>query len=180
MSDSKFIISPNGDLNLVVGAEKVLILVQSLCLKQTSKVFATMLGPNFKEGHDFAARSNAPGYLSLPVDDAANLRVICAIVHGRNDMVDRLSLSEVLDIALLADKYDFIEALRYASESWVLPQPLPKKDEELMLLAGAAYMLKSPKVRKLRCVPYQSFSNSVIVHDLICILSCQTLSIIQH
>jgi hypothetical protein len=43
---------PQGDIRLIVSGERRQILVSSVVMRLSSKVFKAMLGPNFKEGNE--------------------------------------------------------------------------------------------------------------------------------
>ncbi|KUJ21312.1 uncharacterized protein LY89DRAFT_577242 [Mollisia scopiformis] len=79
-------IAADGDVILVVGPEKVKLRVHSLFLKAASKPFSVMFGPDWKEGHNMLGR-DGPVELPLPEDNAAALKLICAIIHHQNNKV---------------------------------------------------------------------------------------------
>jgi hypothetical protein len=109
-----------GDVVLVVGPEQLKLRVHSLILKATSKPFAAMLGPNWTKGHDKPDR-DMPMEVLLPEDNAISLKYICAIAHYQNQMIpDDLTAQDVLGIAIMADKYDIVDALSLASRPWLL------------------------------------------------------------
>jgi hypothetical protein len=127
----------DGDLVLVVGSGELKVLVHSLFLKAASKPFSAMLSPRWKEGRDMLEQ-DVPVELPLPDDNAEGLWLICAIIHHRNDLVpDVLEPGVVLEIAILADKYDFIEVLKFACEAWFRP----RNNKDDILLIAAAYLL---------------------------------------
>ena len=109
--------------------------------KEASQPFAAMLGPNWKEGHNMLER-NGPLELLLPEDDAAALQLICAIVHHRNSQVSpTLAAGDVLGVAVTADKYDFVAALKFASGDWL--RPGKREAADLLLLTTAAYLFQN-------------------------------------
>lgn len=110
-------IVPDGDVIMVVGAEKQAIRVSSHCLRYASMVFDAMLGPNWSEGQRLSV-SNPPK--ALEEDDAEAMRTIFYVLHHRNDQVSEdLSAESVLDLAIACDKYDLHVALQYAIEKWL-------------------------------------------------------------
>jgi hypothetical protein len=134
-------IAPDGDCVLVVGPEMVRIPANSQCLSTASEPFCAMFRPEWREGHDIRNRVK-PVDVPLPEDDATALQLLCAVIHHRNDMVpDRLPIHTVLSIAVTAEKYDCIWALRFASESWLRPDRDAIGD--LFVLAAAAYLLEN-------------------------------------
>jgi len=134
-------IATDGDVILVVGPEKAKLRVQSLFLKAASKPFSAMFGPDWKEGHD-TLDLDAPVELPLPEDNASALKLICAIIHHRNKKVPQsLAAGDVLGVAVIADKYDCVHALKFASGSWL--RPGKNKAGDLMLLTAAAYLFQN-------------------------------------
>jgi hypothetical protein len=139
-------IAADGDVILVVGPEKVRLRVHSLFLKEASKPFSAMLGPDWKEGQDMLGR-DGPVELALPEDNATALRLICAIIHHRNKRLPlTLPASDVLAIAVTADKYDCVNALKFACGNWLRPEQ--NEAHDLMLLTAAAYLFQDVKAFK--------------------------------
>ncbi|KAH7019591.1 hypothetical protein EDB80DRAFT_600972 [Ilyonectria destructans] len=139
-------IAPDGDLILIVGPEETKLHIHSMLLIAVSKPFSAMFGPDWKEGHDMLDR-NGPAELLLPEDNAAALKIICSIIHHQNREVPQtLAAGDVLAVAVTADKYDCVHALRFASESWLRPS----RDEasNLMLLTAAAYLFQNAQAFK--------------------------------
>ena len=100
-----------------------------------------MFGPDWKEGRSLFGR-DGPVELPLPEENGAALKLICAVIHNRNYMVpETLAADDVLRIAVTADKYDCIEALKFATGNWL--QPRQNKAGDLMLLAAAAYLFRN-------------------------------------
>ncbi|KAF5697377.1 hypothetical protein FGLOB1_12804 [Fusarium globosum] len=136
-------IVPDGDIILAVGSDKTKILVKSTLLRAASNPFSAMLGPNWKEGHDMR-HHNGPFEIPLPEDNATAMEIICSVIHFQNDRIPQtLPASDVLAIAIAADKYDCMNALQFTSKAWL--QELKAKPEDLMLLAAAAYLFRDAK-----------------------------------
>lgn len=132
-----------GDVFLVVGPEQLKLRVHSLILKTTSKPFTAMLGPNWTKDHD-QPNIDKPMEIPLPEDNAISIKYICAITHYQNQMVpETLAAQDVLEIAITADKYDVVDALALAIRPWL--RACDKSAAELMLLATAAYLFRSPQ-----------------------------------
>lgn len=139
-------IAPDGDLILIVGPEEAKLLVHSMLLRAVSKPFSVMFRPDWKEGQDMLNR-DGPAELLLPEDNAAALKIICLIIHHQNnDVPQTLAPGDILAIAVTADKYDCVHALRFASESWL--RPSTDKSNNLMLLTAAAYLFQNAKAFK--------------------------------
>ncbi|KAL3587799.1 hypothetical protein FPOAC2_13698 [Fusarium poae] len=134
-------IDPDGDLLLIVGPEETKLRVRSMLLMAASKPFSVMFGPNWKEGHDMRDR-DGPFELSLPDDNAAALKIICSIIHYRNTEVPRaLAAGDVFAVAVAADKYDCVNPLKFASETWL--RTSGDEAGNLMLLTVAAYLFQN-------------------------------------
>jgi hypothetical protein len=136
----------DGDVILIIGPEKVKLHVHSMCLKTASRPFSAMLGPHWKEGHDLLGH-DGPMELLLPEDNAAAMKIICAIIHHRNKMVPpTLTASDVLAIAIAADKYECFEILEFARRSWL--QPDGENTSDRTTLAAAAYLFQDAQAFK--------------------------------
>ncbi|KAK7178318.1 hypothetical protein PSPO01_15627 [Paraphaeosphaeria sporulosa] len=136
-------IATNSDVILVAGPHKRRIQVCSFVLKNASKYFSNMFGPNFSEGQGL--RVNRLKEILMPEDDANALEIICNILHLRNDVVpEALTPIEVLEIAVLADKFDCIVAVKHASTFWLNPREC-QGITELGHLMAAAYILDNAR-----------------------------------
>ncbi|CZT52858.1 uncharacterized protein RSE6_14251 [Rhynchosporium secalis] len=90
---------------------------------------------------------DTPVELLLPEDNTLALKVICAVLHHRNNEVPQtLAATDVLGVAVAADKYDCVDALKFASGVWLLPGEIEAKD--LILLTAAAYLFQNAKAFK--------------------------------
>ena len=129
-------ISLNGDVVLVVGPRQIQLRVHSRCLRCASKVFDAMFGSAWTEGQGLCQES--PREVLLPEDDANALHTICLVLHHRNDDVrEGLTAREVLQIAILADKYDLGVALKYAKEQWLKSEGIVNMLDMTYLMAAA-------------------------------------------
>lgn len=139
-------IAPDGNVILVVGPEKAPLKVYSQCLRAASKVFRVMFGPDWSEGQGLASQS--PPEIPLEEDDASAFRIILCVLHHHNAEVpdsEGLSPTEVLNIAVAADKYDLAVALKFAATEWLKP----KKGLDLMdmgRLMTAALLLQDARM----------------------------------
>ncbi|EQB57457.1 BTB/POZ domain-containing protein [Colletotrichum gloeosporioides Cg-14] len=115
---------PDGDVILVVGLgdETAELRVDSLILKRASRVFGAMLGPRFKEGQRLLDRnggaSSEPVKINLPDEDPEIMELILNILHHQNSRVCQMAAADsILEVAVVADKYDLVDALKYASQT---------------------------------------------------------------
>jgi len=132
-------VATNGDIILVVGLEKRKLQVNSGVLKNASKVFNAMFGPHFSEGQNLPG--NSPKEVSMPDDNADALTIICRILHLRNDSIpDSLTSSEILQIAIAADKFDCAMRLKFHVAQWLNPGNM-QDILELGRLSVASYIL---------------------------------------
>ncbi|XMA13667.1 hypothetical protein WAI453_006458 [Rhynchosporium graminicola] len=101
---------------------------------------------------------DTPVELLLPEDNALALKVICAVLHHRNNEVPQtLAATDVLGVAVAADKYDCVDALKFASGVWLLPGEI--EAEDLMLLTAAAYLFQNAKAFK------EITRELILIHD---------------
>ncbi|GKT40355.1 uncharacterized protein ColSpa_00536 [Colletotrichum spaethianum] len=119
-------VAPRGELVLVVGPSEVEIRVYALILSNASPVFASMLEKTrFGEGVALqGATPSSPARILLPDDDPKAMETICRVIHGKtldagSPGVLDASPSEVLAVAMLADKYDCGPAMALAAEHWL-------------------------------------------------------------
>ena len=152
-----FDVVSNGDTLLVVGPEMSHIRVHSIFLQSVSKPFSVMFGPVWKEGSSMIDQDNSRK-ISLPEDNAAAMALVCAVSHHQSQRVPEvLSASDVLELAIAADKYDCVNALAFASTNWLRPETSIISD--LMLLASAAYILNNARAFK------QITKRMILKHD---------------
>ena len=132
-------IARHGDIILVVGEKETQLRVHSVCMRIASKVFDAMLGPHFSEGQP--SSGNHPKEISMPDDNAATITTICNVIHHRNDLLpDLLEPSELPEIALAADKYDCVLALKYVMIQWLdFKEPVTFSDLGNLLIAAYVF-----------------------------------------
>jgi hypothetical protein len=133
-------IASDGDVILVVGSE-ARIRVSSRSLIRTSKPFSAMFSPEWKEGRKSLSQDELVD-VHLPEDDPEALKLICAVMHHRNEAVPRnLSAVEVFRVAVAADKYDCVSVLKFVSETWLWLREMNAQD--MAFLTTAAYILRN-------------------------------------
>lgn len=133
-------IVPDGDVILVVGVENRRLRINSQFLRYASKVFRAMFGPDWREGRRIS--NELPAEVALPNDDADAMRIICCIIHHRNNLIPPLpTTKKVLQIAIVVDKYDLTVALKFVMLEW-LRKPRNKLGiVEVGDLLAAAFLL---------------------------------------
>lgn len=135
------IIAPQGDVIFVVGKDEKEIQIQSEILKLASPVFAAMLGPNFMEGQRLLSADGHPVSIALPDDNAQAFTCICRVLHWCNFNDATPTPACLLEVALLAEKYDMEKPLRYATDRWIRSHSDSKNTEELWKLVVASHYL---------------------------------------
>ena len=129
-------ISPDGDVVLVVGPRNARLRIQSQVLWCALNVFGAMFGPTWSEGQGLSKES--PREVRLVEDNVDVLRIIYYIIYYRNNNVPQsLTLIEVLQIAIKADKYNLNIALKYARAQWLKLRGRPERVDIGYLLAVA-------------------------------------------
>jgi len=115
------VIDPKGDVVLGLNCSDVKkkLLVSSKILSMVSPVFAAMFSSRFKEGlHSVTPGSSLE--IPLPEDDAIAFETICNVVHYRHKHIPtEPSLEELMNIAIIADKYELCETLCGYSVIWL-------------------------------------------------------------
>jgi hypothetical protein len=136
-------ITSDGDVVLIVGADKVRLRVSSECLRYASKIFRAMFGPDWYEGQRLS--KDCPTDVELPEDDAYSMWILCSLIHYRNDLVpDHLTSREILQMSIAVDKYDLKLSLKHVISGWLKPRTTTEMVETGQLLA-AAFQLQCSK-----------------------------------
>ena len=112
-------VAADGDLVLAL-PEELYIRVSSNALSLVSPVFKAMLGPRFREGNE-PRSSDRPIEIPLPEDDGIAMKHLCLLLHGRTgdsySHGDRTFPTQLHALAVLADKYDCVEAIALQAEA---------------------------------------------------------------
>ena len=115
------VFDPRGDLRLIVGTEpdQVSFQVCSRALARSSPYWETMLYGPFVEGQ--AQQHEGSKWVTrLPDDRPEGLRILCFAVHGKFDALPgEMTQDELLDLTVLAEKYDMIRSLRPFWKNWL-------------------------------------------------------------
>ncbi|KAF5876279.1 putative btb poz domain-containing protein [Botrytis fragariae] len=177
--------APDGDIILIVGPEMKRFRVHSLFLKAASKPFVAMFKWERQEGQDLL-HQDGPKEIELPADNAAALETILAIIHHQNNEIPRnITASQVLEIAIAADKYDFLDAMKLASATFLRSDTTDAND--LIRLVTAAYLFRNARAFKentkalvLNChVPYLDLAcdevESALGWRIFCLLETQRI-----
>ncbi|MCJ1441771.1 MAG: hypothetical protein MMC23_002263 [Stictis urceolatum] len=120
-----------GDLHIRVSSKHLIF---------ASPVFKALLSPHFEEGSTLASTGRVD--LPLPEDDPRAMLSLLGVIHNRFQHVpDTLDSDELIDVAILVDKYELHDATHLQTEKWsaavqkiaesyLLPQG--SMDEELL------------------------------------------------
>jgi hypothetical protein len=136
-------IAADGNVVLLVGPEERRLRVSASSLANVSKVFRTMFGPYFSEGQDLSDISSGPKEVHMPDDNADVIEIICSMMHFRN-IPQEVGPDLMLDIAIVADKYDCGIVIQHASILCLDPKK-SKTLVELARLMAASYLLDNSK-----------------------------------
>jgi len=148
-------IALNGDVILVVGAGLKRLKAYSCVLKSASKVFSAMLGPRFSEGQRL--NDNESTEIDMPEDDAEAMEIMLNVIHGCNNAVDDgLNGSQILRVAITADKFDCKVALSFAIKVWLNCANITDSNQ-LWRLLKAAYWFDNAK-------SFEEISLGLILH----------------
>ncbi|KAI1388138.1 uncharacterized protein F4822DRAFT_303427 [Hypoxylon trugodes] len=111
--ESKVVIDPDGDLNLVVGSrDSRTFVVCSKALARASPVWKTLLYGGFAESIQPDRSTGKEWIVNLPDDDAAAVQIILNILHYRFDEIP------ISAHTILSDKYDLTRLLRPWVRGW--------------------------------------------------------------
>lgn len=142
-------VAADGDIILAL-PQNLYIRVSSAVLSLVSPVFKAMLGPRFKEGH-VPRSSDQPIEIPLPEDDGITMKHLCLLLHGRTgdsySHGDRTFPTQLHALAVLADKYDCVEAISLPAEAmmsrfWTYKTTQPLSMEQTACLAMASASLR--------------------------------------
>ena len=111
---------PDGDLKILAGTEKdrEIFIVSSKAMSLACKPWKAMVGPDSKfiEG-----TSSADAAVPLPDDDIIALKILLNVAHLRFSLVpDFLSFEDLLQVAIICDKYDAAELVQPWLQGWLM------------------------------------------------------------
>ncbi|ESZ92956.1 hypothetical protein SBOR_6675 [Sclerotinia borealis F-4128] len=100
-------------------SKNVTMLVSSKHLTLASPVFEIMLGDGrFKEGVELLAQGKVE--IELPDDDPVALAIVLNVIHHINKLVpEEIALPLLTEVAILTDKNQLSETMRWVSTSWL-------------------------------------------------------------
>jgi hypothetical protein len=144
---SRTIIDKNGDVLLQLGGKDsglaLNLLVSSRTLSLASSVFRAMFNGHFAEGQDLSSAS--PRVVPLPDDDSRLMEILCNIFHLRmSEVPEDLNAISLADLAILCDKYDCREGVRFHAKVWISQLLLQLGDVGFEKLLFVTYMLDLP------------------------------------
>ncbi|KXT13389.1 hypothetical protein AC579_9082 [Pseudocercospora musae] len=147
-------IAPDGDTVLVIGAAKHKYLVSSKRLSEASSVFAALFSPHFREGQRHRSASE-PVEIDLPDDDWRSMRRIFNMLHASPSREQGCTWwsGELLDLAISADKYDLVDAMRFGVSAifseWFQDRSTCPSIHVLGQMIAAAYLLEDENAFRL-------------------------------
>ena len=113
-------IACDSDLSLIVN-EEIELLVSSIKLRKTSKIFRAMLSQRFAEGQTLRADNlSQPVQVKLPEDDSKGMKLLCFVLHQRNDLLpSQVDPSHLAAFATMADKYQCVGAVKFTAKHYL-------------------------------------------------------------
>ncbi|KAF2167719.1 hypothetical protein M409DRAFT_21871 [Zasmidium cellare ATCC 36951] len=157
-------IAPRGDVVLVCGSAACTKLrVESKVLALASPVFQAMFDEKkFHEGTTLASYGFVE--IALPDDDPLPTKTICQVLHMRfNVLGEHLRPKDLVDIGIVADKYDCSRALSGPAYFWFSRLVDAVDDSGRTQLFIAAYLLKQDQLfRQISHDMVMKTSNNVL------------------
>ncbi|KAJ4989075.1 hypothetical protein SVAN01_05513 [Stagonosporopsis vannaccii] len=135
-----------GDVILHVGEEQEAdckLLVSSVLLSHASPVFAAMFDGRFAEGQLLSTAS--PRVIQLPDDNPSSMATLCEIIHMQTADISMATCSDLVELAVLAEKYDCVSVLLPWGKMWVstlMPEDVSHGLEKFLV---ATYALDLPE-----------------------------------
>ena len=97
-----------------------------------------MFGEFWTEGDGLSP--DAPKEVALADDDARTIYTICCVIHHRLDLLPQtLSPQDILQIAIVADKYDLLIALTHAKAQWLKSDRTDETDIAYLMAAAFVF-----------------------------------------
>lgn len=136
-------ICPFGDVTLAVDdgfLPPIRLRVSSCILAMASKVFRALFSKKYKEGQPDPESSTK----EIPIEDSPKaMKVLCQVLHHQS-LDGPLPANEMLDFAVLVDKYDCVEAVRLSSFSLLSECESETPQHRKLYLITSAYLLDQP------------------------------------
>lgn len=132
---------PKGDAILEAG-NNISIRVNSNVLRLASSVFQALFSDRFVEGQNLSGTN--PPALSFPEDDGQSLATLCSILHWNEVSIDGKDATAVMNLAILADKYNCIAPLKHMILDRIADFQPSYNDtlEELFKIVVCAYYMR--------------------------------------
>ncbi|KAF5537842.1 hypothetical protein FMEXI_9664 [Fusarium mexicanum] len=131
---------PHGDVVFIVNNDRR-VRVHSTVMKDASRVFATMLGPNFMEGQALAAANTETDHfeIALPEEESSLcFGWICRALHCQSETtLWSPTCAEIVKVWSIIDKYDMKQSMHLSVMFWtqdILSKTCHSKDIWLMAL----------------------------------------------
>jgi len=120
VADLNSIIDLSGDVRFLL-PENHTVLVSSRILAFHSKVFTAMFTGQFAESTLLSVNqdSSIPTEIKLLYDDAEAMTTLCKVLHGKLFSVPRPTARQLLNVVVLADKYDCMESIISSVAQWI-------------------------------------------------------------
>ncbi|KAG5771278.1 hypothetical protein H9Q72_002100 [Fusarium xylarioides] len=140
-SESEFntpgeILTPSGDVVLVVGHEGMRLQIASEFLTLASPVFDAMLNLKFSEGIKLHERDKSPVDIKLPEDDGLATAQALKTLHGSYPEMLLLTPDQIQKVSIVVDKYDMSARFAMAGTVWMDCDPINLEDAWKLMTAS--------------------------------------------
>lgn len=115
--------------------------VHASFLREASPVFTSLLSPKFAEGQALMSNPSALCEINLCDDDPDCMQLVLNVIHGKSKKLpQRVSAHQIVDLALIVDKYFLHEVMELPLDRWLTPT----KHDDLYSFLSAAILLNHP------------------------------------
>lgn len=121
-------------------------------MARASAVFKRMLFGEFAEAARVSKES--PGRIPLPDDDPEALKLLCEVIHFSRNVPQTVDIPELLDFAVIVDKYDAADVVRHSSIVWVSVHTTNIHDGAIHHMGFVFYEKACPMLGDLLVIAY--------------------------
>ncbi|KAF5713596.1 hypothetical protein FMUND_7836 [Fusarium mundagurra] len=130
------VLTPNGDVVLVVGREEARIQIASEFLTLASPVFDAMLNLKFSEGIKLHEGDKSPVDIKLPEDNGLATAQALKTLYGSYPEMLLLTPDQIQKVSIVVDKYDMSARFAMAGTVWMDCEPINLEDAWKLMTAS--------------------------------------------